>query len=104
MTSDFTWRDAGRTLVFRRGGLAAAGDVLREQGVEEFELLSTPRALADTPELAAAAVAVHEVAPGQVPSAAAALLGAPSPPPNAGAGGGARPRGGRGGGRGVDGA
>lgn len=80
MTSDFTWRDAGRTLVFRRGGLAAAGDVLREQGVEEFELLSTPRALADTPELAAAAVAVHEVAPGQVPSAAAALLGALSPP------------------------
>ena len=45
LTDDFTWRDAGRTVVFRRGGVGGAVEVLREQGVGEFELLSTERAL-----------------------------------------------------------
>lgn len=75
MIGDFTWRDAGRTVVFRRGGVAAAVEVLRESGVEEFELLSTPRALAGAKGLAVAASQVHEVASGQVPDAAAALVG-----------------------------
>ena len=26
MTRDFTWRDAGRTVVFRRGGVGAAAE------------------------------------------------------------------------------
>jgi alcohol dehydrogenase class IV len=74
LTADFTWRDAGRTVVFRRGGVASAVEVLREQGVDEFELLSTGRALAGADHLAAAASGVHEVAPGQVPPLAAEVL------------------------------
>lgn len=81
MSAEFTWRDAGRTVVFRRGGVGAAVEVLREQGVGEFELLSTERALADASALAEMADGVHTVAPGQVPTAAAALLGALAPPP-----------------------
>jgi maleylacetate reductase len=80
LTPDFTWRDAGRTVVFRRGGLAAAVEILREEGVEEFELLSTERALAGARHLAAAASRVHEVASGQVPKVAAELLGSVAPP------------------------
>jgi maleylacetate reductase len=40
----------------------------------EFDLLSTPRALIDAGELSKTATATHEVAPGPVPDAAAALL------------------------------
>ena len=83
MSEDFTWRDAGRTVVFRRGGVAGAVDVLREHGVGEFELLSTARALGEldrAEDLVAAASRVHEVAHAQVPAAAAPLLDALSPP------------------------
>jgi alcohol dehydrogenase class IV len=83
LSGDFVWRDAGRTVVFRRGGVGAAVEVLRERGVEEFELLSTERALAGldgAKDLAEAANRVHEVAPGQVPAAAAALTGTLAPP------------------------
>lgn len=102
MIADFTWRDAGRTVVFRRDGVARAVEVLREQGVEEFELLSTGRALADAGPLTDAARGVHEVASGQVPTAAAALLDALSPPHDAGKGARARPLVALGGGRVVD--
>jgi len=81
LSTEFTWRDAGRTVVFRRGGVGEAVEVLREQGVEEFELLSTPRALADASDLTEAADGVHTVAPGSVPAAAATLMGALAPPP-----------------------
>lgn len=74
MSGDFVWRDASRTVVFRRDGVAQAPQLLRAHGFEPFELLSTPRALAGAPELAAAAAAVHEVGPGQVPDLAAELL------------------------------
>jgi alcohol dehydrogenase class IV len=83
LTEDFTWRDAGRTVVFRRGGAAAAVEVLREHGVGEFELLSTERALVGAESLAQAASRVHEVKPGQVPAAAAALTGTLAPPSHA---------------------
>jgi len=102
LSSDFTWRDAGRTVVFRRGGVGAAVEVLREHGGEEFELLSTWRALAVAPELAEAASGVHEVQPGQVPAAAAALLDALSPPHEASKGVRARPLIALGGGRVID--
>ncbi|HET7122261.1 MAG TPA: iron-containing alcohol dehydrogenase [Solirubrobacterales bacterium] len=102
MTGDFTWRDAGRTVVFRRGGAEAAVDVLREQGIDEFELLSTPRALATAGELVAAAAGVEEVVSGQVPAAAAALLGALAPPHQASKGVRVRPLVALGGGRVVD--
>lgn len=74
MSREFTWRDAGRTVVLRRGAVAAAPGLLEEHGFGSFHLLSTPRALAGAPELAAAASAVHEVAPGQIPDLAADLL------------------------------
>lgn len=105
MTADFTWRDAGRTVVFRRGGVASAVEILRGEGVEEFELLSTERALRELQRangLATAASRVHEVASGQVPAAAAALTGALAPPPQAEEGVGVRPLVAFGGGRVID--
>jgi alcohol dehydrogenase class IV len=76
VSRDFTWRDAGRTVVLRRGAIAAAPDLLEQHGFGAFQLLSTPRALAAAPDLAAAASAMHEVPPGQIPDLAAALLDA----------------------------
>lgn len=102
MTADFTWRDAGRTVVFRRGGVASAVELLREQGVGEFELLSTERALAGADGLVGGASRVHMVALGQVPAAAAALMGALAPPPQAEEGVQVRPLVALGGGRVVD--
>jgi alcohol dehydrogenase class IV len=51
-----------------------AAEILTGQGLDAFELLSTERALVGAGELAARAAAVHEVAPGEVPELAAALL------------------------------
>lgn len=105
MTADFTWRDAGRTVVFRGGGVAAAVEVLGERGVGGFELLSTGRALADqegADRLVESASRVHEVAHGQVPAAAAALTDALAPPSHAEEGVRVRPLVAFGGGRVVD--
>jgi alcohol dehydrogenase class IV len=78
VNEDFVWRDAGRTVVFRRDGVALAPQVLGEHGFSAFELIGSARALAGAPELTAAASAVHEIGGGQVPDLAAALL---DPPP-----------------------
>jgi alcohol dehydrogenase class IV len=102
LTSEFTWRDAGRTVVFRRDALAGAPELLREHGVEEFELLSTERALGDASGLIGAASRIHHVAPGQVPAAAGALTGALAPPSHAEEGVRVRPLVALGGGRVVD--
>jgi len=103
LTGDFSWRDAGRTVVFRRGALARAVEVLRENGVGEFELLSTERALGEGGDgLAGAAQGVHLVASGSVPAAAAALMGALAPPSHAEEGVRVRPLVAFGGGRVVD--
>jgi len=102
LNGEFTWRDAGRTVVFQRGGVGEAVEVLREQGVEEFELLSTERALADASTLTETADGVHTVAPGSVPAAAAALVGALAPPPLHSEGVRARPLVALGGGRVID--
>jgi alcohol dehydrogenase class IV len=74
VSGDFVWRDAGRVVVLRRDGVAGAPRLLHEHGFDEFELLTTPRALPGAPELEAAARAVHAVPAGQVPEAAASLL------------------------------
>ncbi|MFL5833310.1 MAG: iron-containing alcohol dehydrogenase [Solirubrobacterales bacterium] len=103
MTADFSWRDAGRTVVFRRGGLARAVEALGENGVEEFELLSTERALGEGGDrLAKAARGVHLVASGSVPAAAGALTGALAPPSHAEEGVRVRPLVAFGGGRVID--
>ena len=75
MNGNFVWRDAGRVVVFRGDGVEQAPQLLSEHGVGSFALLSTERALAGAPALAAAAETVHEVALGEVPDLAAALLG-----------------------------
>jgi alcohol dehydrogenase class IV len=74
VNGDFVWRDAGRVVVLRHGGVAQAPRLLHEHGFADFELLTTPRALPGAPELEAAAKAVHAVPTGQVPEAAATLL------------------------------
>ncbi|HEX6229606.1 MAG TPA: iron-containing alcohol dehydrogenase [Solirubrobacterales bacterium] len=75
MSDEFVWRDAGRVVVFRHRALAEAPQLLREHGFDHFEMLTTPRHLVAVPELEAAAHAVHAVPSGQVPEAAAELLG-----------------------------
>jgi len=77
VSGDFVWRDAGRTVVCRRDGVAQAAQILNEHGFASFELIGSRRALATAPELTATATAVHEVGAGQVPTLAAALLGPP---------------------------
>lgn len=74
MNGNFVWRDAGRVVVCRHDGIGQAPQLLHEHGFDNFELLSTPRALPGAPELEAAARAVHAVPSGQVPEAAASLL------------------------------
>jgi maleylacetate reductase len=74
VSGNFVWRDAGRVVVFRQGGVEEAPRLLREHGFEPFALLSTRRALAGAAGLAAAAETVHEVPAGGVPELAAALL------------------------------
>lgn len=76
MPADFVWRDAGRTVVLREDGLERAVGLLGEQGVEDFELLSTERILGGGGDgaLASTAGTVHEVPAGAVADLSAALL------------------------------
>ncbi|HSI81898.1 MAG TPA: iron-containing alcohol dehydrogenase [Solirubrobacterales bacterium] len=85
----FTWRDGERLTVFRAGVLADAAAELEENGWGRYELLTTPRALATAAvELPGRAHAVHEVPPGPVPEAAAAVIGAVEVPTLVALGGG----------------
>jgi alcohol dehydrogenase class IV len=78
VSGDFVWRDAGRVVVFRDGGVSDAAGLLAENGMQPFELLSTRRHLGAAADLAGAAVAVHELPAADpataVPETAAALL------------------------------
>ncbi len=78
MSGDFTWRDAGRVVAFREGGVGGAAGLLAESGMQPFELLTTRRHLEAAAGLASAAAAVHELPPADpataVPDSAAALL------------------------------
>src|ERR1700686_459076 len=65
----FRWQDGDRLIVFGRGAIAGAGDLLES----DYTLLSTPRASAMAPEVVAGAAAVHEVRPGRVDELAGAL-------------------------------
>jgi alcohol dehydrogenase class IV len=58
----FRWRDGDRLILFGRGRLAEAPDLLDGP----FALLTTARARASASELADLAAEVHEVAPGRV--------------------------------------
>jgi alcohol dehydrogenase class IV len=76
VNGSFVWRDAGRVVVFGEGGIERSPQLLAESGFADFELIATSRALAGAPSLAGAAARVHELGPGAVPEAAAALLDA----------------------------
>lgn len=72
---DFVWHDGPRVVRFGEGALAEAPAILADSGWDSYELLSTPRALADAPPgLAEAAVAVHEVPPGKVADVSAEIF------------------------------
>lgn len=71
---DFAWRDGERIVIFRRGALGEAGAILREHGWEEYDLLSTPRALEQAPRAIEAVGSIHEVPPGGVPEAAKRIM------------------------------
>ena len=86
---EFTWRDGERTIVFRDGVLADVVETLRWQGWDHYELLTTRRALTDTPvQLPGHAAEVHEVPPGPVNETAAGLLRAVTAPSLVALGGG----------------
>jgi alcohol dehydrogenase class IV len=77
MGNEFQWRDGERFIVCADGARGDAVRLLGERGMADFELLSTERALAGAPEdLTVAAAAVHTVAAGGVPEAAAAIVDA----------------------------
>jgi alcohol dehydrogenase class IV len=72
---NFTWQDGERLVVFRSGALDEAPDLLRTNGWEEFDLLSTPRALAQAPHELQAVGSCHNVPHDPVPEAARAIMG-----------------------------
>ncbi len=73
---EVSWRDdaRGRAVVLREGLLADAPELLAEAGWDEFDLLTTQRALEEASELDQAAEATHLIPAAQVPEAAAAVL------------------------------
>src|SRR5215210_6677462 len=75
---ELSWRDrsAGRSVVLADDLLERSDEVLAEHGWDEFELLSTERALAEAPAaLRQSASKVHLVAGGKVSEVSAAILG-----------------------------
>jgi alcohol dehydrogenase class IV len=72
---EFTWRDGERTIVFKEDALADVVESLRWHGWDRYELLTTQRALNDSPlQLPGHAAAVHLVPHGAVNELAASLL------------------------------
>jgi alcohol dehydrogenase class IV len=73
---EVSWRDEarGRAVILREGVLADAPELLADAGWDEYDLLTTERALAEAGELDRAAEATHLVPPAQVPQASAAVL------------------------------
>ncbi|HEX3295146.1 MAG TPA: iron-containing alcohol dehydrogenase [Solirubrobacterales bacterium] len=68
------YSDDLRTILVYGGPITEPVQALARLGWEDFELLSTGRALADAPQLREAAVGIHEVADAPVDRAAADLV------------------------------
>jgi alcohol dehydrogenase class IV len=66
----FRWQDGERVIVFGRGRVSEAAQLL---GSSDYVLLTTPRAEAAAPDLVKRAAAVRHVAPGRVDELAGAL-------------------------------
>jgi alcohol dehydrogenase class IV len=73
---EVSWQDEarGRAVVLREGLLADAPELLADVGWDEFDLLTTPRALADASELDQVAEATHFIPAAPVPEASASIL------------------------------
>ena len=72
---DFTWRDGERTIHFRDGVVGDATAILKGHGFDDYELLTTERAMgAASVELAEDSVCFHHVPPGPVNEVAARLF------------------------------
>ena len=71
---DFAWRDGERIVVFRGGALKGAAGLLEEHGWDDFDLVSTPRALGAAPRALEAVGSVHEVPPGAVPEVSKQIM------------------------------
>ncbi len=73
--SNFTWRDGERTIHFRAGIVNDSPDILAGHGFDEYELLTTERAMGAAPvELAEESTCFHHVPPGPVNEVAARLF------------------------------
>src|SRR5438270_7673971 len=70
MTASFSWQDGERVIRFGRGALGDAPALLGDG----YTLVTTERAAADAPGVAASAGRVLHVGPGRVDDLAAALL------------------------------
>jgi alcohol dehydrogenase class IV len=72
--SEFTWRDGERTIHFRSGVIADSPEILAGHRFDEYELLTTERAMGAAPVvLAEEAACFHHVPPGPVNEVAAQL-------------------------------
>ena len=72
LAEGFVWRDGTRLVRFASGAAGEAVGLLKSEKLTPCVLLTTPRAVAAVPGLAAAAVIVAHVPAGPVPEAAAA--------------------------------
>jgi alcohol dehydrogenase class IV len=73
--SDFTWRDDQRTIYFREGVIGDSPEIIAAHGFDEYELLTTERAMGAAPiELAEEAACFHHVPGGPVNEVAARLI------------------------------
>lgn len=74
MTAGFTWRDGERLVRFGDGALGEAPALLPGAGIEDYVLVTTPRAVAAAPALAEAATRMIHVPAGRVDEISAELL------------------------------
>src|SRR5918992_94280 len=73
--SDFTWRDDQRTIYFRAGVIGDSPEIIATHGFDEYELVTTERAMGAAPiELAEESACFHHVPPGPVNEVAARLF------------------------------
>jgi alcohol dehydrogenase class IV len=71
---DFTWRDGERLIRFGEGALAEGPELLAREGLDEYVLLTTERAVGTAPAIADGAMGLVRVPPGVVDEISAELL------------------------------
>ncbi|MQA75445.1 MAG: iron-containing alcohol dehydrogenase [Solirubrobacterales bacterium] len=87
--TEFTWRDGERTIHFRAGVIADSPEIIAGAGWDDYELLTTERAIGNASvALAEDAVAVHHVPPGPINEVAGRVIDDVSTPSLVALGGG----------------